>query len=427
MEKKFDDQEPEKIRASSANPPAAIGETPDIMEVQDSKGPMDQSPQETLVTTVHSLRELIDRVSGKPISPDLPEEDYGLAEALPFPFLGIVGQYEMKLALLLSLINPLIGGVLLIGPRGTGKTTAVRSLLALLPEIQRSTCFYGCTTEDIETGGLDAVCPNCARKYSEGKPLTVTEQARLVELPLNAKLDDVVGGVNERAAVHERMRLKRGILSQADQNILYVDEVNLLADDIVDAILDAAAQGSYTVRRGPVTASYRARFILVGSMNPEEGNLRPQIMDRFGLRVIVHGLTDPKERLEAYERARIYRSRPRQLISQYSNEMGLARSELESARSLLPKVHLSAEVAQAGIHLIQEIGIDSLRAEITLFEAARAYAAAENRETILLEDLRTVTPLALRLRRSPFMSQYFSERNQEDEELNSTIHRLIPS
>jgi magnesium chelatase subunit I len=188
----------------------------------------------------------------------------------------------MKLALLLALVNPAVGGVLLIGPRGTGKTTVVRSLVDLLPCVSRSLCYYGCLPEDIESGGMDAVCPDCARKFAEGQPLSVFDRVHLIELPLNARLDDVVGGLDERAALNERMRLKRGILAQADKNILYVDEVNLLAEEISDALLDAAAQGSFTVRRGPLSATYRSRFILIGSMNPEEGNLRPQILDRYG-------------------------------------------------------------------------------------------------------------------------------------------------
>jgi magnesium chelatase subunit I len=240
-------------------------------------------PKERVAHSFRNLRELVDYVAGKSLPPLMPEEGH-LTEALPFPFLAIVGQQEMKLALLLGLINPNVGGILLIGPRGTAKTTAVRSLLDLLPQVERSTCFYGCLPEDIESGGIGAVCPDCAKKYGEGQPLTAPDKVRLIELPLNAKLEDVVGGIDERAAVHERMRVRRGILAQADRNLLYIDEINLLGDDIVDSILDAAAQGTYTVRRGPVAATYRARFVLIGSMNPEEGRLRPQILDRFGLR-----------------------------------------------------------------------------------------------------------------------------------------------
>ncbi len=141
----------------------------------------------------------------------------------------MVGQDEMKLALLLAAINPNLGGALLIGPRGTGKTTAVRSLSDLLPEVERSRCAYGCLPEDIEAGGMDAVCPDCAKLYSQGESLTFRDQVRLIELPLNARLEDVVGGLDERAAVHQRMRLNRGLLARADQNVLYVDEVNLSA------------------------------------------------------------------------------------------------------------------------------------------------------------------------------------------------------
>src|SRR4029450_5512787 len=200
-----------------------------------------QEPKGRMAHPIRSLRELVDFVSGKSLPP-LTAEEGRVTEALPFPFLGIVGQHEMKLALLLGLINPNIGGILLIGPRGTAKTTAVRSLLDLLPQVERSTCFYGCLPEDIETGGIDAVCPDCARKYGEGQPLTAPDQVRLIELPLNAKIEDVVGGIDERAAIHERMRIRRGILAQADRNLLYIDEINLLGDDIIDSILDAAAQ-----------------------------------------------------------------------------------------------------------------------------------------------------------------------------------------
>ncbi|KPL83319.1 hypothetical protein SE15_08335 [Thermanaerothrix daxensis] len=333
----------------------------------------------------------------------------------------------MRLALCLNLINPAIGGVLLIGPRGTGKTTAVRSLLDLLPEIERSACFYGCLPEDIETGGMDAVCPDCARKYAEGRPLTVKDRVKLIELPLNARLEDVVGGLDERAVAHERFRLKRGILAQADRNILYVDEVNLLPDEIVDAILDAASSGTYTVRRGPLSATYRARFALIGSMNPEEGNLRPQILDRFGLRVLVHGLKDAHQRLEAYRRSLYYRINPRATVAHYAEETALMREEITAARRLLPSVQISDQVALKAIALIQGLRIDSLRAEITLLEAARAYAAADNRTEVTLEDIRQVAPMALRMRRSAFMEKYIESQSNEDEEILSRFSTLILS
>jgi magnesium chelatase subunit I len=386
---------------------------------------MDETPElpadEMTDSTVRSLRELIERVSGHGFHPVSDEEDSGLAENLPFPFLALVGQQEMKLALTLALINPAVGGVLLIGPRGTGKTTAVRSLVDLLPETLRSLCYYGCLPEDIESGGIDAVCPDCARKYGQGEPLARLDRVRLVELPLNARIEDVVGGLDERAAVNDRLRLRRGLLAQADRNLLYIDEINLLAGDLADAILDAAAQGNYTVRRGPISATYRSRFVLIGSMNPEEGQLRPQILDRFGLRVVVHGLQDLDQRLEAYRRVQVYTIRPRQTTAGYATETAAVRREIQSARELLPRVNLPDQVARRGLGFINRLNIESLRAEITLFEAARAYAAADGRQEVLISDLRIVAPLALRMRRSNFITNYFKVQHTEDNEIETIL------
>lgn len=387
---------------------------------------MNSTPPSDGSSPPRSLRELVNMVSGRSEQP-IPGENSGLAESCPFPFLALVGQTEMKLALLLSVINPAIGGVLLIGPRGTGKTTAVRSLLHLLPQVTRSTCFYGCLPEDVESGGMDAVCPDCARKYAMGDPMAVSSPVNLVELPLNSRLEDVVGGLDDRAALHDRLRLKRGILSMADQNLLYVDEVNLLADEIINAILDASALGVYTVHRGPISATYRSRLTLIGSMNPEEGNLRPQILDRFGLRVFVHGLTEPKDRLEAYHRVRAYQQNPRLLASQFSIITQQARLEIEQARQILPQVSIPDEVAQFGIQLIQNLEIDSLRAEITLFESARALAASDGRLQVQLADLKQVSTLALRLRHSPFMQEYLKIQIRDDQQIQSTMNDIIPN
>lgn len=398
-----DDQQPASNIQSQVNNPAEVDESP----------------------PVRSLRELIDKVTGRGIYPAQPSEESGRAEVLPFPFLAMVGQREMKLALTLALINPAVGGVLLIGPRGTGKTTAVRSLVDLLPEVPRSLCYYGCLPEDIEMGGMDAVCPDCARKYAQNETLAQMDRVRLVELPLNARLEDVVGGLDERASIHQRMRLRRGILAQADRNLLYVDEVNLLEDDVVDALLDAAAQGSYTVRRGPISATYWSRFVLIGSMNPEEGGLRPQIQDRFGLRVIVRPLDGSKERLEVYRRVQAHRANPRHVISAYSQETLQAQHEIQLAGESLPKVSIPDEVAAQGLKLIANLQIESLRAEITLFEAARAYAAADGRKQVSPADLREVASLALRLRRSGFMQEYFARQEEEEAELTGVIDAVF--
>ncbi len=393
------------------------------MAIIDSS-PEDNEPKERIAHPFRTLQELVNFVSGKSLPSSEPDEAVR-SEALPFPFLAIVGQQEMKLALLLGLINPSIGGILLVGPRGTAKTTAVRSLLDLLPQVERSLCFYGCLAEDIEIGGIDAVCPDCAKKYAEGKPLSTLDRVHLIELPLNSQLDDVVGGIDERlVAPHERMRVRRGILAQADRNLLYIDEINLLSDNIVDSILDAAAQGSYTVRRGPVSATYHARFVLVGSMNPEEGRLRPQILDRFGLRVIVRGLDNLSDKLEAYRRVQVYLSNPRGMSSSYSEETQAAAQEIQSARVHLPKVSLPDKIAKPAIRLIHKLGIDSLRAEIAWFEAARAYTAADGRIKVTSEDLRAVAPMTLRLRRSAFMAEYFNNQEGEELELNKLLSSI---
>lgn len=372
-----------------------------------------------------SLKQLLDQVTGKRIIEAVSAEPRSLSEPMPFPFLALVGQPEMKIALVLCLVNPAINGVLLVGPRGTGKTTAVRSLVDLLPLVQRSSCAYGCLPEDVETGGMDAVCPDCAKKYGEGTPLTHPDPVRLVELPLNAQLDDVVGGVDEHAPAN-RTQIRRGILAHADQNLLYVDEVNLLGDEIVDAILDAAAQGVYTVRRAGLAATYRARFVFIGSMNPEEGRLRPQIMDRFGLRLMVHGLTNQAERLEVYRRVRAYLTNPRATVAQWAEQTISVRNEIQAAREMLPRVHLTPEAERAGLALVSRLNIDSLRTEITLFEAARAYAAMDGRTEATPADVRAIAPMATRLRRSQFIVDYFNGQQSEEKEIAMALEELMP-
>ena len=371
------------------------------------------------------LVELLERASSRAVL-SRPARDLGLAETLPFPFLGIVGQLEMKIALALGLINPRIGGILLIGPRGTGKTTAVRSLTDLLPMAPRSLCPYGCTEEAVEEWGMDAICQDCAVCYGQGQPLTAMDRVRLVELPLNARLDDVVGGISERVAIEQkRVRLEQGILAHADQNILYVDEVNLLDDTIVNAILDAAAQGRYTVRRGPLRLTYRSRLTLIGSMNPEEGQLRPQIMDRFGLRLIVQGLDDSAQRMEIYQRARAYAENPHQMTAQWAEEIQLTADEIGRGRELLPQVKLDPAAAQVGLELIRQLQIQSHRAEFTLFEAARAYAAADGRTVANLDDLSVVAPMSLRLRRSAFMRAFMEQQAKENREIQAALRAMM--
>ena len=347
-------------------------------------------------------------------------------QVLAFPFLALVGQAEMKTALVLNIINPAVGGVLLIGPRGTGKTTAVRGLVDLMPPVRRSLCPYGCEVEAVETWGVDAICPTCAAKLSRGEELTGLDRMRLVELPLHARLEDVIGGVNERLAVEQqRIHLDRGILAHAHRNMLYIDEVNLLDDMIVDAILDAAAQGRVTVRRGPLIATYPAELILVGSMNPEEGKLRPQIHDRFGLRVVVNGLYDPGERIEIYRRVRAFRENPHRLLAMFMEDTVAFGQEITRARELLPKVDLLPEAEHLVLRVVQELGIPSHRAEITALEAARAYAAADGRQVATPDDVMAVVSMALRQRRSDFIRNYCEMAQEEEQEIRTVWRNLV--
>ncbi|MBK8025988.1 MAG: ATP-binding protein [Chloroflexi bacterium] len=348
-----------------------------------------------------------------------------MSDAPPYPFMAVVGQMEMRIALLLAVINPAVGGVLLIGPRGTGKTTTVRSLTQLLPDAEVSDCEEGALPADLERENAATLYPDCDEKYAAGQPISHYEPVKLVELPLNARLEDVVGGVNERIAVQQqRIRLERGILSRADNNLLYIDEVNLLRDEIIDVILDAAAQGHFTVRRGAMAGTFRARFVLIGSMNPEEGRLRPQILDRFGLRVTVRGLTTTDERLEVYRRVRDYRQNPAMFVRQWERVSADTREEIMIAREILQHTTLHDDAIALGLRLVRDLDIDSHRAEYTLFEASRAYAAMDGRDLALPSDVGAVAHMALRQRRSEFMVNFAESQREEDEQIRHHIDRI---
>jgi magnesium chelatase subunit I len=272
---------------------------------------------------------------------------------------------------------------------------------------------------------MDSICPDCAAKMGRGESLTGLERMRLIELPLNARLEDVIGGINERLAVEQRkIRLERGILAYAHRNLLYIDEANLLDDVIVDAILDAAAQDRVTVRRGSLSALYPSDFILVGSMNPEEGSLRPQIQDRFGLRVLVDGLTEPEGRLEVYRRVRAFRENPHRLAATLIEDTISFGEEIVRSRNLLPNVDLTPAGEKLALQMVQELGISSHRAEITTLEAARAYAAADNREVATAEDVANVAPMALRQRRSDFIREYFQSAKTEQAEIQAVYRKI---
>lgn len=313
-------------------------------------------------------------------------------ELLPFPFLALVGQPELRTALALALVNPQIGGVLLIGPYGVGKTTAVRGLIDVMPLV------------DVEE--MDA----------DGKTAMRRRPMRIIELPLNARMEDVVGGINERVAIEQqRVLLDEGVLARAHHNLLYIDEVNLLDTQVVDAILDAAAQGRTFVRRGPMTRLYPSQFVLVGSMNPQEGALRPQILDRFGLRVWVAPLMEYEQRLEIYRRARGFRENVEAFRARYADETAKLKQEIAAAREILPHVTIDVAAEKYAVECIQRLAIPSHRAEIALFEAARARAAADYRLVAGIDDIRGVAPLALRQRRSSQIDEYAAAVAAEDE------------
>jgi magnesium chelatase subunit I len=248
---------------------------------------------------------------------------------------------------------------------------------------------------------------------------------RLVELPLNARMEDVVGGINERVALEQRqVLLEEGVLARAHRNVLYVDEINLLEAEVVDAILDAAAQGRTLVRRGPMVRLFPSQFVLIGSMNPEEGELRPQILDRLGLRVWVAPLADSRQRLEVYRRARAFRSNPEIFRAGFVEQTTALREEVEVAREILPHVVIPPAVEELALNCIQALHIPSHRAEITLLEAARARAAADFRTEALPEDVLRLAPLALRQRRSRQIEHYSAQLVEDDAAITAAIDRL---
>jgi magnesium chelatase subunit I len=263
---------------------------------------------------------------------------------------------------------------------------------------------------------------------AEGNVTTSRQPMRLVELPLNARIEDVVGGINERVMLEQqRVLLAEGILAKAHRNLLYVDEINLLDAHVVDAILDAAAQGRTMVRRGAMTRLYRSQFVLIGSMNPEEGTLRPQILDRFGLRVWVAPLDDARQRLEVYRRARSFRSEPDVFRRAYAAQTAALRDEVATAREILPHVVVPPQLEDMALALIQQLHIPSHRAEIALLEAMRARAAADFRSEATAEDLRRMAVLALRQRRSSALETYTSQVQQENETVATALDGLLPA
>ncbi len=319
-----------------------------------------------------------------------------------YPFSAIVGQEEMKLALILNVIDPSIGGVLIRGEKGTGKSTVVRSLADILPEIEVvEGCAFSCDPEDTES-----LCPHCRERLErEGRLPRTKRKIRVVELPLSATEDRLVGSLDlEAALTRGEKRFEPGLLAAAHRGILYVDEVNLLPDHLVDTLLDVAAMGVNYVEREGVSFTHAARFVLVGTMNPEEGELRPQLLDRFGLCVTVEGLKDPKERVLVMERRAAFEADPEGFSKRFEAENQALAARIKRAQDLLPEIELPHEILYQIAKKTITLGVDGHRADLTLAKTARAHAAFQGRREINEEDLKIAERLALphRLRRKPF-------------------------
>lgn len=335
-----------------------------------------------------------------------------------FPFSAIVGQERMKLALILNAINPSIGGVLIRGEKGTAKSTAARSLAALLPEIEViAGCPYSC-----EPAARFGGCDFCAGEQRRA----VGRQVRLVELPVSATEEAVVGTLDIEAAIREgNRRFEPGLLASAHRGILYIDEVNLLNDHVVDVLLDSAAMGRNFVEREGISFSHPAQFLLIGTMNPEEGDLRPQFIDRFGLAVEIDHIRDAERRADVVRRRIAYESAPAAFQAGWTDIELVERQRIADAMELLPSVMVEDGILIFIARLCAEHEVDGLRADLVIYKAAQTLAAYEGRTSVIADDVLRVAEMALmhRMRRQPFDDPDMNtERLQEmaQDILNST-------
>ena len=314
-----------------------------------------------------------------------------------FPFTAIVGQERMKLALVLNAINPAIGGVLIRGEKGAAKSTAARSLAALLPALEVAAgCPYSCSP-----GAPFPACHFCAGR----SPRAARRQVRLVELPVSATEEAVVGALDIEAAIREgSRRFEPGLLASAHRGILYIDEVNLLNDHVVDVLLDSAAMGRNFIEREGVSFSHPARFILIGTMNPEEGDLRPQFIDRFGLALEIDHIREPDRRAEIVRRRIAFEADPQAFAGRWQLPESQERERIANAVNLLPSVKVDDAILTFIARLCAEHDVDGLRADIVIYKAAQTLAAYNGREGVAFEDVLAVAEMALlhRMRRQPF-------------------------
>jgi magnesium chelatase subunit I len=317
-----------------------------------------------------------------------------------FPFSAIVGQDEMKLALVSSAVDPSIGGVLVFGDRGTGKSTAVRALAALLPPMRAVIgCRYGCDPD-----ALDALCEECRERSSAGSLKSRLIPVPVVDMPLGVTEDRVVGALDlERALSAGVKAFEPGLLARANRGFLYIDEVNLLEDHLVDLLIDVAASGENLVEREGLSVRHPSRFVLIGSGNPEEGELRPQLLDRFGLSVEVKTPTDLDQRIEVIKRRDAFERDKAAFIAEWKKSDDALRRRIVAGRKHLPQVDVPDAVLKSAAMLCMALGTDGLRAELTLIRAARGLASFEQAAHVEISHLRRVAPLALRhrLRRDP--------------------------
>jgi magnesium chelatase subunit I len=321
-----------------------------------------------------------------------------------FPFTAIVGQEEMKLALILNVIDPKIGGVMIMGDRGTGKSTTIRALADLLPEIEvvANDPFNSHPTDP------DLMGDQVRQQRESQIPLDIIQQkVIMVDLPLGATEDRVCGTIDIEKALSEGIKaFEPGLLAKANRGILYVDEVNLLDDHLVDVLLDSAASGWNTVEREGISIRHPARFVLVGSGNPEEGELRPQLLDRFGMHAEIHTVKEPALRVQIVEQRTEFDQDPPHFCDKYQQEQDELQNRIVKAQEILPQVSLDYDLRVKISEVCSELDVDGLRGDIVTNRAAKALAAYEGRTEATLDDIRRVITLCLRhrLRKDPLES-----------------------
>lgn len=319
-----------------------------------------------------------------------------------YPFSAIVGQETMKLSLMLNAINPGIGGVLVFGEKGTAKSTAVRSLASLLPELKVvKGCAFHC-----DPFNPKEMCDDCLKRFEAGEELEwETMRMPVVELPVSATEDRVVGSLDiEEAIKAGKKKFEPGVLAAANRGILYVDEINLLDDHIVDLLLDSAAMGVNTVEREGVSFSHPAKFILIGTMNPEEGELRPQLIDRFGFSVEIKGIKDPAKRVQIVKLRGAYEEDPEAFLEQWKDQEAVVLARITDAKQSLKDVAISDAILLLNAELSIDMEVDGHRADLTLMKAERTLAALRGKAEVTKEEVKDVVAMVFlhRTKMQPF-------------------------